>query len=54
MNDLLGHKASAAGMRKQMELSDKPGGRTDSTHQASKEEREYINENSASKNGGGL
>jgi short-subunit dehydrogenase len=50
MSDLLGTKASAKNMRKQMELSDKAPdeGRDQATHEASRREREAINaENNA-------
>ena len=46
MSDMLGAKASAKNMRKQNELSDKAPdeGRRQATHEASKREREQINE----------
>ncbi len=46
MSDMIGMKASAANMRKQMELSDKApnDGRKETTHAASKREREEIND----------
>lgn len=46
MSDLLGAKASAKNMRKQMELSEKDPeeGRKETSHEASRREREAINE----------
>jgi hypothetical protein len=44
MADMLGDKASAANMRKQMEPSDIEDGRKESTHAASKRERENIDQ----------
>jgi short-subunit dehydrogenase len=50
MADLLGSKASAASLRKQMEPSDKPAseGRTQITHDASRRERESIEQTDSS------
>jgi short-subunit dehydrogenase len=51
MADLLGSKQSAANMRKQMEISEKDNGRTESSHKASKEERESIIQETGSADG---
>lgn len=51
MSDLLGPKASAANMRKQMEVSEKEEGRSESSHEASREERESIIEETGSGDG---
>jgi short-subunit dehydrogenase len=51
MSDLLGPKASATNMRKQMEPSDKATGPVMPGHQPSREERETINEATGKKDG---
>ena len=51
MADLLGQKMSAASNRKLMEISEKEEGRTESSHDASKEEREKISEKTGSGDG---
>jgi uncharacterized protein len=51
MADLLGVKQSAAVNRKKMEISEKENGRTESSHEASKEERESIIQETGSADG---
>jgi short-subunit dehydrogenase len=51
MADLLGAKQSAANNRKLMEISDKDNGRTEASHEASKEERETIIQETGSGDG---
>jgi uncharacterized protein len=51
MADLLGAKQSAASNRRQMEMSDKEKGRTESSHEPSKEERESIVQETGSADG---
>jgi hypothetical protein len=53
MADMLGDKASAANMRKQMEPSKKQEGRKKSTHAASKRERDNIDQNTGDGSGAG-
>jgi uncharacterized protein len=51
MADLLGAKQSAAKNRKLMEISEKDNGRTEASHDASKEERESIIQETGSADG---
>jgi short-subunit dehydrogenase len=51
MADLLGPKRSADNNRKLMEISDKQEGRTESSHEASREERESIVQETGSADG---
>jgi short-subunit dehydrogenase len=51
MADLLGAKQSAAGNRKLMEISEKENGRTETSHEASREERESIIQETGSADG---
>jgi hypothetical protein len=44
MADLMGQKMSAASNRKQLEISEKEDGRTNPDHEASRKERERIDE----------